>query len=321
MYEPAFIATLKNVTLVGSEPILVTSDGRTILESALNEACFLRSAGYDRIGYPDGSSELFRNLLTRQVFDEPIFPLIRLWSRGYYHWHVESLASLYSYRHYVNATALTPRLLVHADRPEWMRSSLALMGVNDDEVVEWTATYGRADTVVLASLNRAFMAPDPHALRWVSTQMRCNLLEPCSIRLNPNFYISRANALTRKVLNEEDVICALEKLGFSYYTLESLAYGDQVRLFSQASIVVGAHGAGFANLLHAECATVFELFEPSWVKSYYRNLACVLGLNYEFMMCDGQEFNLIVNVPKLMRRVEAALELQNSAQSSCTSAD
>src|SRR5262249_36213516 len=175
---------------------------------------------------------------------------------------------------------------------------------------------GRADTVILASLNRAFMAPDPSALRWVSAQMHSHLTEPCSMRLNPNIYISRANALTRKVLNEDDVVCALEKLGFSCYALETIAYGDQVRLFSQASFVIGVHGAGFTNLLHAECATLFELFEPSWVKSYYRNLACVLGLGYEFMMCDGQEGNVVVDVPKLMRRVEAALEIQNTAESS-----
>jgi Glycosyltransferase 61 len=314
-YEPPFLATFKNVTLVGSEPILVTSDGRTILESALNEASFLRSAGYDRIGYPGSLSELFRNLSRRQVFGKPIFPLIRLWSRGYYHWHAESLVSLYSYHHYVDATALRPKLLVHEDRPGWMRSSLALMGIPDDDVVEWTATYGRADTVVLASLNRAFMAPDPDALRWVSAQMRRHLIEPCSIRLNPNIYISRANALTRKVLNEEEVVCALEKLGFSYYALETLAYGDQVRLFSQASFVVGAHGSGFVNALHSEGAILFELFEPSWVKSYYCNLACALGLGYEFMMCNGRETNIVVDVTKLMRRVEAALEMQNSARS------
>jgi capsular polysaccharide biosynthesis protein len=201
-----------------------------------------------------------------------------------------------------------------------MQSSLKLMGVTDDEVVEWTATYGRAETVILASLNRAFMAPDPDALRWVSTQMRCNLLEPCSIQLNQNFYISRANALTRKVLNEEDVICALEKLGFSYYTLESLAYGDQVRLFSQASFVVGAHGAGFVNALHSESATLFELFGPSWVKSYYCNLACVLGLGYEFMMCNGAGNDIVVDVPRLLRRVEAALKTKSFARSSCRSA-
>jgi hypothetical protein len=320
-YEPAFVATLKNVTLVGSEPILLTSDGRTLLESALNEACFLPSAGYDRIGYPSSLSELLRNLSRQQVFDESIFPLIRLWSRGYYHWHVESLAALYSYRHYVDATGLRPKLLVHADRPGWMRSSLALMGIPNDDMVEWTATYGRADTVVLASLNRAFMAPDPDALRWVSAQMHSHLTEPCSIRLNPNIYISRANALSRKVLNEEDVVCALERLGFSCYALEFLAYGDQVQLFSQASFVIGAHGAGFVNALHSECATLFELFEPSWVKCYYRNLACALGLGYEFMMCDGRESNVVVDVPKLLRRVEAALEIHNSARSGCRSAD
>lgn len=313
-YEPAFIATFKNVTLIGSEPILVTSDGQTILETALNDRNLLRREyiSYHRIGYPDSLSGLLANLLKPQVFHEPMFPLIRLMSRGYYHWHVESLTSLYSYRHYVDTTKLRPKLLVHAARPEWMRSSLALMGVTDDDLVEWTATYGRADTVVLASLNRALLAPDPGALRWVSARMRRNLVKPCSIRLNSNFYISRANAM-RKVLNEEDVVCALEKLGFSCYELESLAYGDQVQLFSQASLIVGPHGAGFANALHSERATLFELFGRASRRPHYQNLAYVLGLDYEFMMCDEVENNLVVDVPRLLRRVEAVLEIQSNA--------
>jgi len=193
-YAPAFVATLKDVTLVGSEPLLVASDGRILRESVLNEASFLPSGGFDLVRYPARLSQLLRNLSRQQVFNEPIFPLIRLWSKGYYHWHVESLTALHSYQQYVDVTGLRPKVLVHSDRPKWMQSSLALMGVRNEDLVEWTATYGRADTVVLASLNRAFMAPDPVALRWVSAQMHSHLpvtkparsnLIPTSISVEP----------------------------------------------------------------------------------------------------------------------------------------
>jgi len=85
-------------------------------------------------------------------------------------------------------------------------------------------------------------------------------------------YISRAGRTrgTRRVLNEPEVVAELERWGFRAYLLEDLSFEAQAELFYDAEMVVGAHGAGFANLIYARGAKVLEWFpSPHVVPSYY----------------------------------------------------
>jgi len=50
--------------------------------------------------------------------------------------------------------------------------------------------------------------------------------------------------LTRRIINEHEVIEALATFGFVAYALEEMSFSEQVRLFSQAEMVVAPHGAG-----------------------------------------------------------------------------
>jgi capsular polysaccharide biosynthesis protein len=61
-------------------------------------------------------------------------------------------------------------------------------------------------------------------------------------------YITRNDALTRRVVNEQEVIEELTKIGFEIFSLEGLSIVDQAKLFSMAKIVVAPHGAGLTNL-------------------------------------------------------------------------
>lgn len=56
----------------------------------------------------------------------------------------------------------------------------------------------------------------------------------------------------------------MSPLGFVAYTLEDMSFSDQVRLLSQAEMVVAAHGAGLTNIIFSQNLIVIELFGP-WV--------------------------------------------------------
>ena len=48
--------------------------------------------------------------------------------------------------------------------------------------------------------------------------------------------------------NEKEITSYLEQKGFTKYKLESLSFFQQIYLFNNAKIIIGAHGAGFTNL-------------------------------------------------------------------------
>ena len=73
-------------------------------------------------------------------------------------------------------------------------------------------------------------------------------------------YISRQDSKRHVLLNEPELADALTELGFETVVLSGMSFADQVRTFSRARIVVGAHGAGLTNIMFApNHASIIEI--------------------------------------------------------------
>jgi hypothetical protein len=94
-------------------------------------------------------------------------------------------------------------------------------------------------------------------------------------------YISRKDAKNaRNFDNEQDLIDALKVYDFELYELTKLPFLDQVKLFADAQMVVGAHGSGMTNIMFCSKDTqVVEIFMARQDLVNY-NIAQVLDLNY-----------------------------------------
>jgi capsular polysaccharide biosynthesis protein len=85
------------------------------------------------------------------------------------------------------------------------------------------------------------------------------------------------------------VLEALSPFGFEKVDPGTLTVAKQVRLFAEAELVVGAHGAGLSNLVFCpEGAAVLELFPPDYVNICYWALSSAVGsLRYRYLVGDG----------------------------------
>ena len=92
----------------------------------------------------------------------------------------------------------------------------------------------------------------------------------------------RRPGANRCLLNEDEVIAALSRLGFVPVQLEGLSFGEQIGLFANAEAIVAPHGAGLANIVYARpgCRLV-ELHMDSRVIWCFRTLSAVFGLAYD----------------------------------------
>ena len=61
--------------------------------------------------------------------------------------------------------------------------------------------------------------------------------------------VSRHDATTRRVTNDQELAAALRASGFEIVAPGQLTFGEQVEIFSSAEFVVAPHGAALANLL------------------------------------------------------------------------
>ena len=102
-------------------------------------------------------------------------------------------------------------------------------------------------------------------------------------------YISRKDSTHRKILNEIELITLLKKLNFQIITLSGMNMFDQINLFKRAKVIIGYHGAGFANLVFSSPKTkVIEIHPHPEVD--FRNVIKVISdikkLEHKFFFVD-----------------------------------
>lgn len=109
-------------------------------------------------------------------------------------------------------------------------------------------------------------------------------------------YISREDALIRRLSNEKELITLLQPFGFRTVLLANLSFEAQVQLFRRARTIIAPHGAGLTNLLFCKSGVkVIELIPSN--KYFLPNLfetLCVLK-EIEYKAIIGVVTNSIHN--------------------------
>ena len=105
-----------------------------------------------------------------------------------------------------------------------------------------------------------------------------------------NYFISRGDAKTRKVLNEKELIGKLEKYGFEVICLTQFSIRQQIEIFHNAAIIISPHGAANTNIIFSENSSLIELFPTNEHRyGHYLNLSVVFGNNYYSSIAEKVE--------------------------------
>jgi hypothetical protein len=143
------------------------------------------------------------------------------------------------------------------------------------------------------------------------------LFEPyCNtVRQGLRVYISRADAKTRRVINEDALLAILRPLNFIVITMSDLSARDQIQLFSQADILVAPHGAALTFMAFMDPrATVIELNRPMKNKRHFSHIAWHLDLDYYKVLCKGVgEEDMEVDVERLCTVLKANPKIANAS--------
>ncbi len=131
---------------------------------------------------------------------------------------------------------------------------------------------------------------------WVIDFIRNSFLskvDKTEITFPKRLYVSRADALFRRIVNEHEILPILEEYGFTLVKLEILSFQEQVKLFQEAEAVVLPHGSGLANLVFCSKGTpVIELL-PTQVLDHGFRLSTAAKLDYFFLSSREGDSTLI----------------------------
>jgi hypothetical protein len=220
--------------------------------------------------------------------------------RNYYHWMLLILARIDRLR----SKGLLKdgrRLLVPRELSGWMRSSLADIGLADDQML----LYGQDDELHLSDALLA--SPIEFASPTLAEGLRHTLWRRAGLDpLSPPpadrlLYISRRDEGRRPLVEEVKIQAIAESLGFEVVAPETLSLLDQVRLFAQARGIAGPPGAAYTNLIWSHIGTrVLSIFKEEANLPTFIDLSIIRGQQHRWLLgrnLPGYALMSIVNAP------------------------
>ncbi len=227
---------------------------------------------------------------------------------NYGHWLVLALPLIEYYREALGGDPdyyyLGPTV-----RP-WLYEALERLGIPRSKTLTQAVT---ADRLLVAIADR-YEGYDRHFLVYPSEALMSST--PSVAQAGRRVFVSRASAAHRRILNESECIDALRSFDIEPVATEKLSLEEEIALFQEAELIVGAHGAGMINCVFSPPgAAVVELASESYWFSQAAQLAAVRNQRFALVSgppsgfrigMDALKHDFVVDVDRLTQVVDAA---------------
>lgn len=230
---------------------------------------------------------------------------------NYYHWVTDKLSLIPEYIKYIEQVDPSCPLLCPSGLPSAYYEGLEALGVPSDKVIKWDTTLTKVEHLVMPYANKArdsLTVNHGHRLQW----LRLGLLDyaGCSAGFDePGYpiFVSRNDSADQRVANSKELESRLIEIGFRSITLAGMSLKEQVKLFAQATHVVGLHGAGLTNLIYCQAGTQFvEILPDDYLAEFYADIAkCMLLPHTQIRVMSNELGECHLDI----KQVELALSL------------
>jgi hypothetical protein len=320
--DRGFVCTLTDCRLVGTNAVGLTNGNKILAETTGHRP---------HSEFVGSRLELGKHILDSYIRNEDesrmetVFPLISP-DPSFYHWMMEYLPKLRFLELYREKTGEEPLILLESSPPNFVFDTLETAGYDSSCYAEWNEDRANVETLVLSTHrphvfnyrhpSRSDYNPSYADLRWLRERIRSNALISEDERSSSRrIYVSRQKARRgRKIVNYEEALDVLERYDFEPHVLEDYSFEEQVRLFAEAEVVMGPHGAGLLNCIFADSPTVMELFPDSVIKPHFYYLAEIFGLEHRSQVTRSDGNNLIIDSERFDTFVRNVVTERSSTQ-------
>jgi capsular polysaccharide biosynthesis protein len=203
-----------------------------------------------------------------------------LFSNNYAHWIADELPRLAGT---LPALPESTRFITSDPLPDFKLKSLAALGIPENRLVPVKGFYQ-------IRCERLWYATPANDMIWnplVLARIKDRLLQAYACDGDPSLerlFISRSGARWKRLANEDELLPLIASHGFTVLDLEKTSFPEQVKCFARAKVILGAHGAGFTNLLFSTRARLLELQDNLFApRLWYWKWATMLGHDYYTM--------------------------------------
>lgn len=268
-----YVADLANVRIVGNSSLILTPDG-TALSDTGGHPTFghIVDFVYEPIVLAQRPGRVlldFGGLRTRTIDAGMWLSGLASWAFG--HWLPEFLPKLQFLRRHPDFDDLP--IIVDADMPQSHFDHLRRLAPNPLIKLRTGESF---------VCRRLLVAPSPtflpveifphdipmHELPGLSPQalrfLRAGRSYESETAGRRRIFLARKNMRWRRLLNEEEIVADLARLGFETVYLEQLSMAEQMELLQQTQWIVAPNGSAILNLIFADTRTrLLVLSQPN----------------------------------------------------------
>lgn len=256
VWQPRYSILLKDVVVDTRTGLLFSNEGKIIVESS---AWPIQSLLLNSLPVP------FFSKIKKVASDN--FTNIVLPGNSFYHWLIEDLPVVLQ----LVKRRKNPRLIVSKNRPRYVSNFLDATAIPFLEV----SRFAKLEDVSIINRNADVGWAHPKDLLTLREHFQTLYSDNKDLKI----YVTRKGS-SRFEEYENYLMDFLKLDGWIIFSSESYSLLEQVTLFSRASVVVGAHGAGMCGMVWmGPQARVIEIFPLRRVQVFYR-MAAELNLNY-----------------------------------------
>lgn len=140
---------------------------------------------------------------------------------------------------------------------QWQLDTLSVFNINKDRLINSNKLrHIQADEIIGCThpwYNKGYILEEACKIpEWIYYEINKRYINyKNKFNCNSKFYIDRRESKYNhcQIINDVQIKNFLKFNGFSIYKVGSLNFFEQIHLFNNAKIIVGAHGAAFANLI------------------------------------------------------------------------
>lgn len=177
-------------------------------------------------------------------------------------------------------------LLVNEDLRSYQREFLDILGVPASRLLPVPRELLLRFHTLYVPTNVRNRPGMKAGVEWLRSRVRHLMAEPSTA--TRRVFLSRRDNATRVMRNEAALEGELRKLGFDVLVAGEMTVAEQIRAFSEARIVVGAHGAGLTNLVFTPPGALVLEVTPTRIAHMedFRHIAMIMGMRHVEVPCD-----------------------------------
>jgi capsular polysaccharide biosynthesis protein len=234
---------------------------------------------------------------------------------NYYHWLYDILPKLYLAL--INRKKFFDYYYFPEITNSYQKETLKFLKINEDKIIH-SGQFKHALVEDLYIIDHPYYKQGSWSKKfnflpeWIIHFLRKTFLNyKKKFKCKKKIFIDRSdtNSQHNQITNNNYLISFLKKKGFESYKLSELSFSQQIYLFYNAKIIIGPHGAGFANICFCNKKTKIIDLKSRYFKkiNIYKRISKINKIKYlEIISPSNNQKKITINsktIKKILKNI------------------